>query len=135
MLKRILFVTVAVLAVALAACGGGGAEQQPVTFSQLPVFTGATESTNETLGALLGPMVDGLKGDSAIKSAEGKAYDVPAGTTWDAIKSFYSGALEKNGWTATESADNVQAWSRDKQVLVMRYADGVGLIVVLSEAK
>ena len=136
MLKQILFVVVAALTVALVACGGGGgAEEQPVTFGQLPMFSGATESTNEMLVGLLNPMMEGLKAESSIASVEGKAYDVPAGTTWDAIKTSYSSALEKNGWTATESGDGVQAWSRGKQVLVLKYADGVGLIVVLSATK
>jgi hypothetical protein len=62
-----------------------------VTYGQLPVFTGATESTNETLNTMLGGLLTQLKADSTIKNTEGKAYDVPAGTTWDAIKSFGCG--------------------------------------------
>jgi hypothetical protein len=60
---------------------------------------------------------------------------VPAGTTWDAIKSFYSGALEKAGWTLAKSADSNMGYARGNQAVNVMYVDGVGLVVVLSEAK
>ena len=117
----------------LAACGGGA--PAPVTYSQLPLFTGATESTNAQLVGMVGSLLDQLKADSTIKSTEGKAYDVPAGTTWDAIKSFYSAALEKAGWTQVKATDANLGYARGNQAVNVMYVEGVGLVVVLTEAK
>lgn len=116
----------------LTACGGAPA---PVTYSQLPLFTGATETSNAALTTSLGGLLDQVKADSTIKSTEGKAYDVPAGTTWDAIKSFYSAALEKAGWTLAKSTDANLGYARGNQAVNVMYVEGVGLVVVLTEAK
>ena len=117
----------------LTACGGGA--PAPVTYSQLPVFTGATESTNTTLNTMLGGLLTQLKADSTIKTTEGKAYDVPAGTTWDAVSSFYKTALEKAGWTLAKSTDANLGYARGNQAVNVMYVDTVGLVVVLTEAK
>ena len=117
----------------LAACGGGA--PAPVTYSQLPLFTGATESTNSALTTSLGGLLDQLKADSTVKSTEGKAYDVPAGTTWDAVKSFYSAALEKAGWTQVKATDANLGYARGNQAVNVMYVEGVDLVVVLTEAK
>lgn len=117
----------------LTACGGGA--PAPATYSQLPLFTGATESTNEALNSALSGLLEQLKADSTIKSSEGNAYDVPAGTTWDTVKSFYSTALEKAGWTLAKSTDANLGYARGNQAVNVMYAEGVGLVVVLSEAK
>ena len=135
MFKRMSITLVLVLLVSslLAACGGGA--PAPVTFSSLPMFTGASESTNELLVGILGPMVDAMKAESAIKTVEGKAYDVPEGTTWDAVSSFYKAALEKGGWTSLQTGADNAAFTRGTQTFVIKYSDGVGLIAVLAEAK
>jgi len=135
MLKRLSITLVFVMLIGslLTACGGGA--PAPITFSQVPVFTGASESTNELLVAVLGPMVDAMKAESSIKNVEGKAYDVPEGTTWDTVSSFYKTALEKNSWTSAQSGADNAAWTRGTQTVVIKYQDGVGLIVVLAEAK
>lgn len=117
----------------LTACGGGAPAS--VTYGQLPLFTGATESTNTQLVSSLGGLLDQLKADSTIKSSEGKAYDVPAGTTWDAVKSFYSAALEKAGWTQVKATDSNLGYARGNQAVNVMYVEGVGLVVVLTEAK
>ena len=117
----------------LAACGGGA--PAPVTFSSLPVFTDASESTNELLVGILGPMLDAMKAESSIKTVEGKAYDVPEGTTWDAVNAFYKPALEKGGWAAAEAGADNAAFTRGSQTFVIKYHDGAGLITVLAEAK
>jgi hypothetical protein len=134
MFKRMSLTLVFVLLMGsvLTACGGAPA---PITYSQLPLFTGATESTNAQMVGMVGSLLDQLKADSTIKSTEGKAYDVPAGTTWDAIKSFYSTALEKAGWTLAKSTDANLGYARGNQAVNILYVDGVGLVVVLSEAK
>jgi hypothetical protein len=133
--KRMSFILVLVLLMGsvLTACGGGA--PAPITYNQLPLFTGATESTNAMLVSSLGGLLDQLKADSTIKSTEGKAYDVPAGTTWDAVKSFYSAALEKAGWTLAKSTDANLGYARGNQAVNVLYVDGVGLVVVLTEAK
>jgi hypothetical protein len=117
----------------LAACGSGA--PAPVTYGQLPLFTGATESTNEMLNGMLGGLLAQLKADSTIKNTEGKAYDVPAGTTWDAISSFYKSALEKAGWTLAKSTDANLGYARGNQAVNIMYVETVGLVVVLTEAK
>jgi hypothetical protein len=135
MFKRMsMAVVLALLLVSvLTACGGGA--PAPVTYSQLPLFAGATETTNAALTTSLGGLLDQLKADSTIKSTEGKAYDVPAGTTWDAVKSFYSTALEKAGWTQAKATDANLGYARGNQAVNVMYVDGVGLVVVLTEAK
>ncbi len=117
----------------LTACGGGAPAL--VTYGQLPLFTGATESTNEALNSMLGGLLTQLKADSTIKNVEGKVYDVPAGTTWDAVKSFYGPALEKAGWTLAKSTDANLGYARGNQAVNVMYVEGTGLVVVLSEAK
>lgn len=133
--KRMSLIVVLALLIGsgLTACGGGA--PAPVTYSQLPVFTGVTESTNTALVSALAGLLEQLRADSTIKNTEGKAYDVPAGTTWDAIKSFYSTALEKAGWTFVKSTDANLGYARGQQAVNVLYVDGVGLVVVLSEAK
>ncbi len=135
MFKRMsMTVVLALLIVSvLTACGGGA--PAPVTYGQLPLFTGATETSNAALTTSLGGLLDQVKADSTVKSSEGKAYDVPAGTTWDAVKSFYSSALEKAGWTQVKVTDANLAYARGNQAVNVMYVDGVGLVVVLTEAK
>ena len=142
MFKRMSMAVVLALLITsvLTACGRAPA---PVTLSQLPVFTGATESTNAARVRLLGSVLAlQLQTDSTIKSTEGKVYDVPAGTPWDAVKSFYSTALEKAGWTLAKTTDAntsylgsraVMGYTRGNQVVNVAYADD--LIVILTEAK
>jgi len=135
MFKRMSSMIVLALLVAsmLAACGGGA--PAPVAFSSLPVFSGATESTNELLTGLLQPMIEGSKAESTVKNVDGKAYDVPEGTTVDAVKSFYKSALEKGGWKEGQATEDGGVFVRGNQNLVIKYAEGVGLITVLIEAK
>jgi len=135
MIKRMsITLVVALLIVSvLAACGGSA--PAPVTYSQLPLFTGATETANAALTTSLGGLLDQLKADSTIKSTEGKAFDVPAGTSWDAVKSFYSAALEKAGWTQVKATDSNLGYARGNQAVNVMYVEGVGLVVVLTEAK
>ncbi len=128
-----LFVGLLSLGLLLSACGGGA--PAPATFSQLPVFSGAKESTSEILVGALNVMTDALKGESTIKSVEGKGYDVPAGTTWDAIKSFYTPALEKSSWTAGPGGADTLSFIRGTQSVVVKYSESLGLIVLLTEAK
>jgi len=115
----------------LTACGGS--DPAPVTLGSLPVFTGATESADENLAAFLGGAVDTMKG--AGKNVEGKAYAAPEGATWDAIKGFYTTELGKGGWKAGDATADAQTYERGSQMLIVRFAEGAGFIVVLAAAK
>lgn len=128
----ITLVLVLLIGSVLTACGGGA--PAPVTFGQLPVFTGATESTNEVLTGALARGLEASKADSTIAKADGKAYDWPTGATGDAISSFYKTELEKAGWTVAQSG-NPQILSRGKQGLTIIQIDGIGIIVILYEMK
>ena len=135
MFKRISLTLVLALLIGsvLTACGGGA--PPPVTYSQLPLFTGATESTNEQLIGMVEALLLQVRAETTIKSTEGKAYDVPAGTSWDAVKSFYSAALEKAGWVQAKMTDPNLGFARGNQAVNVMYVEGAGLVVVLSEAK
>jgi hypothetical protein len=131
----------------LVACGGAPAAAPAsapaaapaaaaISMSSLPVFTGATEEASDNLTAMLDSLVTGFKGESGVKNAEGKAYTVPEGTTWDAVKAFYTEALGKAGWAAGESAENAAAYSQGNYALIIKFAPAdTGYIVALSEAK
>jgi hypothetical protein len=132
--KRIsLTLAVALLVVSvLSACGGAPA---PATLGQLPVFTGATETTNTTILDSLKTQLDSAKTNPQIANADGKVYDLPADATWDAVSSFYKGEMDKAGWKVAQSGDNLLAFSRGQQAFVINFAPGPVLIVVLTEAK
>lgn len=130
MLKRILFVMVLVLSMALTACGSAPA---PVTFSSLPVFTGATISTNDQLVASVKTMNDAMS--ASASAIETRPYEAPAGSTWDAIGAFYSAALEKDGWTAGQATADGKGWSRGSQGIAVRSAGDVYFLVSLFTVK
>lgn len=133
MLKRSVLgmVVVMVLGIALTACGDSPAAA-PITFSGLPVFTGAKVSTDPTMLAAAATINDAMKPQT--KSIETKAYDVPAGTTWDAVKSFYSAALQKDGWAAGDGGADAASWTRGTQGIVLK-SGGAYIIVALFEVK
>lgn len=126
-------IVVLLLGSLLTACGGGA--PAPVTFDQLPVFTGATPTTNTTINDAMTASIEKTNAAGQVKSAEGKVYDVPADTTWDAVSSFYKTALEKAGWTVAQSGENLLAFSRGKQAFVLNFAPGPVLITALTEEK
>jgi hypothetical protein len=143
MKNRTLSVSIVVLmlaAVFLSACGGGGG----VVVADLPVYPDAV--------ALLpgdDPVADTLANnaeqDAALRtdlgvggSVEQKAFRLPAGTTWDQVKTFFGGELEGDGWksglggiggdiasdaleTANASNEYFQTamWSKGKQNLTV----------------
>ena len=123
----ILFVVLLSLSLLLTACGGSS-DSGPVAIGDLPVPDGATQSSDEALQAAMQTMV----GSVPLKNTQGVALDVPADTTWDTVKSFYSTQLESNGWTASEGGDGSQAWTRGNQMLVVNLSSG-GLILILGE--
>ncbi len=131
MFKRLSITVVSALLIGslLTACGGGA--PAPVTFSSLPLFTGATESTNTALTSGLPETIDELKKQPNAANVEGKAYDLPAGTTFDAVAAFYKDALEKGGWTVVTSAAPSLSYTRGSQGFNITYMEGVGMWVFL----
>lgn len=128
------FVSILSLSLLLSACGGSA--PTPVTIGQLPVFPGAKESTKPSAVAAVATFTSTLAGHNAIKDADGKAYDVPAGTKWDSVKSFYTAELGKGGWTKEPDGDaNEQIYSRGTQVVVILFREGTGIMAILSNAK
>ena len=91
-LKSIAVLSAAVLV--LTACGGS----PPVSIADLPTFAGATAlqpgastiattlKNNETQAAAMGQKI------------EQKAFQLPKGTAWDAVKGFYTEQLKAKGW-------------------------------------
>ncbi len=130
--KRLILVLIvmSLLGSLLAACGGAPA---PVAFSALPVFAGATVTTNATLLEAITTQVEKAKAGGQVKNVEGQVYDVPADTTWDAVSSFYKTELEKGGWKVAQTGENLLAFSRGKQAFVLNFAAGPVLITVLTE--
>jgi len=127
MSKRISIMLVGLLLLSsvLTACGGAS----PVTFSSLPVFTGATESTNELAAPVLTAAVDALKAVS--QSAEGKLYELPAGTTFDAIMAFYKPVLEKGGWAVKGAATGPEVvFLRSTQSINLVYIEALNSLIV-----
>ena len=82
------------LASLLSACGGPA----PVSIAELPSYDGAKE-----LQPGNSPIATTLKNNEAQAAATGqkieqKAFDLPGGTSWDQVKSFYTEQLKAKGW-------------------------------------
>ena len=136
---------VLVLMMALAACGGSKA----ITVSEVPAYPEAT-ALQPGDDPVADTLAQNTQQDASLRanmgvggSTEQMAYRLPAGATWDQVKSFYDEKLQADGWTsgmggpggdlasdilasANQGNDLFQTamWSRDKQVLsVIRTAD------------
>ncbi|GAB4580508.1 MAG: hypothetical protein Fur0022_32500 [Anaerolineales bacterium] len=109
-----LFLPIWVLILAALACGGS----EPVTMDSLPVFDGAVilESGQSTVAEAVVEALKQTAGQEGV-TAETRIYGVPAGTTWDAIKSFYASHLGE-GWTEdaqlseAQEGFNTAGWTR-----------------------
>lgn len=123
-----MFVVLALFALtALAACGGS----PPVTFSTIPTFDGATELQpgQNSLADTVAESMKGAVGDQL--TADFKLYELPPGTSWDAVQSFYTEQLGSTDWkAATEMSTETEAfntvgWQRgslaSEQVLMVGY--------------
>jgi hypothetical protein len=83
---------------ALAACGGGGA---PATLADVPAYPNAT-----ALKPGQNPLADSLAKNVQQAGAMGAKLDqqiftLPADSSWDKVKGFYTDKLTGTGWTAT----------------------------------
>jgi hypothetical protein len=87
-------IAAAAAVVILTACGGPA----PVTIADLPAYSGATP-----LQAGNSPIATTLQNNETQAAAMGqkieqKAFNLPPGTTWDQVKSFYTEQLKEKGW-------------------------------------
>jgi hypothetical protein len=137
----ILFVFVAVM---LSACGS-----KAVAISDLPLFPNAT-ALQPGDDPVADTLANNAEQDASLRanigvggSVEQKAFRLPEGTDWTAVKSFFDGELDSAGWDSgvggvagglasdiLESANTgnelfqTSIWSKGKQNLtVMRVAD------------
>jgi hypothetical protein len=94
-------ILLAVLAVfALAACGGSS----QVGLNDLPVYPDAVE-LKEGESVIADTLANNNQTDVAFRgqigmggSVEQKGFSLPAGTSWDDVKSFYDEKLKADGW-------------------------------------
>lgn len=129
----------------LAACGGGSA----VTVDDLPVYPDAV-ALQPGEDPVADTLANNAEQDAALRADLGvggstvqKAFRLPAGATWDQVKTFFDGELDSAGWesglggpggdianAALESANagnelfQTAMWSKGKQNLtVIRTVD------------
>jgi hypothetical protein len=122
------------------ACGA-----KPVTIDELPVYPGAVaiESGQNSLADSLAQAMQQSAGEQGLQ-AHFRFFSVPAGTSWDDVKSFCSGEMQGLGWNpessmAIEEGPFLAAgWSHgsgnNQQAFVVGYVpdvSGEGAFIVL----
>lgn len=134
-----LLVLLALLAVLLAACGG-----DPATVSDIPAYPDAA-ALQPGEDPIADTLINNMEQDANLRanmgvggSIEQMAYRLPAGTTWDQVKSFYDQELDGAGWDSgmggpggnlagdiMESVNTgnelfqLASWNKDKQILTL----------------
>lgn len=117
------------LLLGVAACGGATA---PATIDDVPVYPDATNiprGENE----LVDQLIDGISqavNEEDVSAIESQVYALPADTTWEQVKSFYSDKLGE-AWQADDELTDesteikVKGWVQDtdegEQALVLYY--------------
>jgi hypothetical protein len=103
-------VLMTVLALALAACGSGGTGGTGgttgggTTSGGLPLFAGAkVVEEGSPMAMVVNASKDQLKNQPGGADAKIDAYSLPAGTTFDQVKTFYNDELGKQGYKSAES--------------------------------
>jgi hypothetical protein len=140
--RSLLAALVVLVLLSLAACG-----TPPATLTDIAVFPGATPleaGQNEMADTVSQAMIDSMSQEN-VKS-EVKLYSVPAGVTWDEVKSFYTDQLSGTDWKADSDLSNESelfsavGWTRgslasEQALIVSHGADVTGsgafLIVLL----
>ena len=128
MFKRI-SVTLMLLLLVSSVLIGCSATPAPVTFSQLPVFTGANLVSDPAITDLGDKMTEAMKTAVAdkLKAIESKVYSLPADAKWDGVSSFFSTELAKDNWKSqseyarTTDTANVLGWARGNQTVIIYY--------------
>jgi hypothetical protein len=94
----------------LTACGGA-----PATLDDIPAYPDATllKPGESAIGSTL---ANNNAADAALRQQVGvggkvdqKGYHLPAGTTWDQVKSFYSQKLSAAGWSTNSMVSGIMA--------------------------
>ncbi len=123
----------------LSACGG-----EPATLSEVPAYPEAT-ALKAGEDPIADTLINNVEQDASIRanigvggSMDQMAYRLPAGTTWEQVKSFYDKELDGAGWETgiggpggsiasdiMESANagndlfQMASWNKDKQILTL----------------
>lgn len=138
-------VLASLLILVLVGCGGSEA----VKVADIPAFTDAV-ALKAGEDPIADTLIKNMEQNNALTTSMGvggtieqMAYKLPAGTTWDAVNSFYKEKLEADGWSsgmggpggdianqALEAANQgndlfqTAMWNRGKQILtIVRQAD------------
>ena len=129
------------------ACGGSS---EPVTFSDLPVYSGATaiRAGDNAFADLMAELMQGAA-TSEEASTEVDIYTAPAGTTWNDVLAFYTDELNDTDWESdtslaqTSDAISMAGWTRggganEQALLVGHASDPLSgspfiIVVLLSE--
>lgn len=98
--KNLLMVPMVLLLISsLSSCGG-----KPAAMSDIPVFPGAVELISGT-NSIADTLSQNEKADAAMRQAlnargkvEQRAWQLPSGTAWPEVKSFYEEKLQAAGW-------------------------------------
>lgn len=127
------------------ACGS-----EPVAIGEVPIYPGA-EMMERGQNEMADQMADVIRDSSGGEgiTAEVNLYSLPAGTTWDDIKAYYSGELAGTDWVSegdlNEEGDFFSSlgWSRGRatreQALIAGFvadmlgSDGFLIIGLFSE--
>jgi hypothetical protein len=115
-----------------AACG-----TQPVTVGDLPAYPGATPlepGQNTVADSVVSAMQQSAEQQSL--NAQFRLFSLPAGTTWDDVKNFYTTEMTGRGWKPESAMDvtggafQATGWSLgtgdSQQALVLGYVPDVG---------
>ena len=127
--KLMIFLPMVALFVAALACGGSN----PVTMTDLPVVESAVkvEAGQSTMADVVVEALKESVGQEGV-TAETAMYSLPADTSWDTIKRFYTSNLGSD-WTEDAALSETQegftssGWTRgsfaSKQALVIALVD------------
>ncbi len=134
------------LMLAALACGGSS----PVTIDEIPVFPGATalQSGESPMADQLAQVVAESAGEEDVRS-DIRLYSVPAGTTWEQIREYYTSELSGTDWEQDTQLDQnseffqSMGWTRgslsSEQALVVGFTqdpfsgDSILMISLFSE--
>ncbi|MCI0398665.1 MAG: hypothetical protein L0332_19650 [Chloroflexi bacterium] len=97
--RTLFYLSVPLILLALVGLACGASE--PVAFSDIPVFPGATPSApgqNVFGDSLVDAMESAAEGE--LTTPETQLYIVPAGTAWSDVRSFYETELADTDWEA-----------------------------------
>lgn len=126
----VIFLVASATAMLLAACGGS---PTPASLSDIPIFAGA-EQAPAAGNTITEAMVSSIEQSIAKQNltSDVKLYRLPDDTTWDDVKTYYTGAVGGD-WKASDELTqeagviNIIGWQRgsgnSEQVLIVGEAE------------